>query len=102
MIYSTEKSMRDLGDKLDAETKSEIEGKIEELRKVMDGEDEAAIKKATDDLSQASHKLAEKLYQQQSQQGGAQAGGAQSGGTQAEGKSQEDEDVVDAEYTEQK
>ncbi|MBS3779356.1 MAG: molecular chaperone DnaK, partial [Desulfovermiculus sp.] len=103
LIYSTEKSMRDLGDKLDATTKSEIEGKIEELKKVMEGEDEEAIKKATDELSQASHKLAEKLYQQQSQQGGAQAGGAQpGGGAQAEGKSQEDEDVVDAEYTEQK
>jgi molecular chaperone DnaK len=53
-------------------------------------------------LSQASHKLAEKLYQQQSQQGGAQAGEAQDAGGQGEGKTQEDEDVVDAEYTEQK
>jgi molecular chaperone DnaK len=102
LIYSTEKSMRDLGDKLDAETKSDIEGKIEELKKVMEGEDEEAIKTATDALSQASHKLAEKLYQQQSQQGGAQAGGTQDAGGQSEGKTQEDEDVVDAEYTEQK
>jgi molecular chaperone DnaK len=102
LIYSTEKSMRDLGDKLDSETKRDIESKIEELKKVMEGDDEEAIKKATDALSQASHKLAEKLYQQQSQQGGAQAGGAQEAGAQSEGKGQEDEDVVDAEYTEQK
>ncbi|MFO7877583.1 MAG: molecular chaperone DnaK [Desulfovermiculus sp.] len=103
LIYSTEKSMRDLGDKLDSGLKSEIETKIEELKKVMEGEDEEAIKKATDELSQASHKLAEKLYQQQSQQGESQTGGASAGGgAQAEGKAQDDEDVVDAEYTEQK
>jgi molecular chaperone DnaK len=102
LIYSTEKSMRDLGDKLDSGLKSEIETKIEELKKVMEGEDEEAIKKATDELSQASHKLAEKLYQQQSQQGESQAGGASAGGAQTEGKAQDDEDVVDAEYTEQK
>lgn len=109
LIYSTEKSMRDLGDKLDSETKTEIENKISELKKVMEGEDEEAIKKATDELSQASHKLAEKLYQQQSQAGGAgaaggsgQAGAGGTGSDQAQGGGQSDEDVVDAEYTEQK
>jgi molecular chaperone DnaK len=72
----------------------------------MEGEDVDAIKKATDDLSQASHKLAEQLYQQQSQgqAGGGAAGGA-GGAEQAGGggaQSSQDEDVVDAEYTEQK
>ena len=103
LIYSTEKSLRDLGDKVEASVKSDIESKIEELKKVMEGEDEEAIKKATDDLSQASHKLAEQLYQQQSQGGGAgqagDAGAGAAGGAQAQ---TEDEDVVDAEYTEQK
>ncbi len=104
LIYSTEKSLRDLGEKVDASVKSDIESKIEELKKVMEGEDQEAIQKATDDLSQASHKLAEQLYQQQSQAGGAgqagdAGGGAAGGGAQA---GTEDEDVVDAEYTEQK
>ena len=103
LIYSTEKSLRDLGDKVEASVKSDIESKIEELKKVMEGEDQEAIKKATDDLSQASHKLAEQLYQQQSQGGGAgqagDAGAGAAGGAQAQ---TEDEDVVDAEYTEQK
>jgi molecular chaperone DnaK len=105
LIYSTEKSLRDLGDKVDPSVKSDIESKIEELRKVMEGEDQEAIQKATDDLSQASHKLAEQLYQQQSQAGGAgQAGdaGSGAGGGSAQGGGSEDEDVVDAEYTEQK
>jgi molecular chaperone DnaK len=102
LIYSTEKSMRDLGDKLDSALKTDIENKIQELKKVMESEDEEAIKKAMDDLTQASHKLAEQLYQQQSQSGaGAEsAGGAGDQSQSAAG--QEDEDVVDAEYTEQK
>jgi len=105
LIYSTERSMRDLGEKLDDSLKSEIDSKIQELRKVMEGEDVEAIKKATDELSQASHKLAEQLYQQQGQAGAAQ-GGAQGGaaGAQEQGSAQgqDDEDVVDAEYTEHK
>lgn len=102
LIYSTEKSMRDLGDKLDSSLRSDIENKIQELRKVMEGEDEEAIKTAMDDLSQASHKLAEQLYQQQNQSGG-EGGAAGAGGEQSQaGSGQEDEDVVDAEYTEQK
>ncbi len=102
LIYSTEKSMRDLGDKVEPDLRGSIESKIEELKKVMEGEDEEAIKKATDELSQASHKLAEKLYQEQSQAGGAGEGaGPQEGAEQAQAQSQE-EDVVDAEYTEQK
>ncbi len=109
VIYSTEKSLRDLGDKVDANLKADIENKIQELKNVMEGEDEEAIRKATDDLSQASHKLAEQLYQQQQQgqaggsgsQGAAGAGGGSEQG-QSGAQGQGDEDVVDAEYTEQK
>ncbi len=104
LIYSTEKSMRDLGDKLESSLKSDIESKIQELKKAMEGEDVNAIQTATDNLSQASHKLAEKLYQQQSQSE-AQAGASGAAGeeqTAGQQKQQDDEDVVDAEYTEQK
>lgn len=98
LIYTTEKSMRDLGDKVESDLRGEIENKIEALKKVKDGEDLDAIKKASDELSQASHKLAEKLYAQQ-QQGGAEAGAGQTQqGQPGQGQSQgqEDEDVVDA------
>ncbi|MCF8106470.1 MAG: molecular chaperone DnaK [Desulfohalobiaceae bacterium] len=101
LIYSTEKSMRDLGDKVESDLRSDIESKIEALKKTMENDDEEAIKKASDELSQASHKLAEKLYQEQAQSGEAAgaAGGEETAGGQAQGQ---DEDVVDAEYTEQK
>jgi len=102
LIYSTEKSMRDIGDKLDAALKADIEEKIAELKKVMEGEDEAAIQRAMEALTQSSHKLAEQLYKQQQQAnaGAGTQGGAEAG--QQGGNSGGDEDVVDAEYTEQK
>jgi molecular chaperone DnaK len=106
LVYSTEKSLRDLGDKVEAATKSEIEAKVEHLKEVMKGDDPETIKKATDDLAQVAHKLAEKLYQQQGgQPGGPQAGpgaGAGPGGPEAPHGHGKDEDVVDADYTEVK
>ena len=97
LIYGTEKSLNDLGDKADAALKSDLEGKIAALRKEMEGEDTDAIKAATEELAKASHKLAEQLYQQQSQNAGAQPGGAagaQPGGNAGNGG----DDVVDADY----
>ncbi len=101
LIYGTEKSIADLGDKLDAATKADIEGKIEALKKVMDGSDADAIKSASEELSRASHKLAEQLYQQ-SQQG--QPGAGPEAGPEAghAGSAKGDDDVVDADYTEVK
>ncbi|MBG0775013.1 MAG: molecular chaperone DnaK [Desulfovibrionaceae bacterium] len=103
LIYSTEKSLRDLGDKVDASLRGDIEAKTESLRKAMEGEDVEAVKKASDTLAQAAHKLAEQLYAQKAQSGeaGPQAGGP---GPQAGAKTggQDDEDVVDADYTEVK
>ena len=100
LIYGTEKSLSDLGDKVDAALKSDLEGKIAALRKLLEGEDAQAIKNSTDDLAKASHKLAEQLYQQQAQsaagagQAETEAGRASSNGN--------NEDVVDADYTEVK
>ncbi|MFO7818596.1 MAG: molecular chaperone DnaK [Desulfovibrionales bacterium] len=104
LIYTTEKSLRDVGENIDAATKSEIEGKIEELKKIMEQDDEEAIRKATEDLAQSSHKLAENLYNQQNKE--QQAGGQQGGQQEQSGSSSQgggdDEDVVDADYTEVK
>ncbi|MGE9986058.1 molecular chaperone DnaK [Desulfovibrio sp. SGI.169] len=103
LIYGTEKSLADLGDKADAAVKSDIEGKIASLRKLMEGEDAAAIKNATEELAKASHKLAEQLYQQQAQQSAGTAGGqpGSAAGADASAGSGND-DVVDADYTEVK
>ncbi|GAB6060532.1 molecular chaperone DnaK [Desulfonatronum parangueonense] len=101
LIYATQKSITDLGDKLDSVLRGEIEAKIENLKKLMEGDDEAEIRKASEELAQASHKLAEQLYAQKSgAEQGAQPGG-QAGSSQASG-SKKDDDVVDADYTEVK
>lgn len=99
LVYSTEKSIKDLGDKIDSETKNQIESAISALKQAMEGEDTEAIKQKSEELTQASHKLAEAMYQQASQAGAeAEPGteGAQTGGGAA------DDDVVDADFEEVK
>ncbi len=100
LIYATEKSLKDLGDKVDFGTKTTVENKIEALKKVMEGTDTDAIKHACDELTQAAHNLAELLYQNaQAQQGGQATGAGQQGQANAGKK---DDDVVDADFTEVK
>ena len=64
MVYQTEKTMQELGDKLDPAEKSEVESKLGALKQALTGTDTAAIKSATEALTQAFYKLSEKLYQQ--------------------------------------
>ena len=73
LIYSTEKSIKDLGDKVDEAIKTQAQDAIEPLRKAMEGEDPEEIKRLSEALTQASHKLAEAMYQQASQEGAAGA-----------------------------
>ncbi|MCU0598876.1 MAG: molecular chaperone DnaK [Desulfobacterales bacterium] len=101
LIYSTEKSINELGDKVDGDTKSKIQEISGKLKKAMEGEDKDEIKRLSDELMQASHKVAEAMYQQASQAGGQQSGAQGGGASQAHGAS-EDEDVVDADYEEVK
>jgi molecular chaperone DnaK len=102
LIYSTEKSIKDLGDKIDAATKEKIEAAIEPLKKAMEGDDVAEIKRLSEELTQASHKLAEAMYQQASQADQQQAGADAAGGPEQPGPSASDEDVVDADFEEVK
>ncbi|MDZ7833291.1 MAG: molecular chaperone DnaK [Desulfobacterales bacterium] len=103
LIYSTEKSLNELGDKVDAGTKSQIEEIIGRLKKEMEGDDAEKIKSLSEELTQASHKLAETMYQQASQSAEQQAGAGEAGGTsQSQGGGAEEEDVVDADYEEVK
>ena len=101
-IYQTEKTMKELGEKLDASTRSDIETAIQGLKTAMEGEDAAEIKKMSEELMQASHKLAEQVYSQatQGQAGEAGAGGGPEAEAGAAGA--QDEDVVDADFEEVK
>jgi molecular chaperone DnaK len=98
LIYSTEKSIKELGDKVDGGTKAKIEEAISGLKKAMEGDDPAEIKRLSDELTNASHKLAEAMYQQAS--AGQQKAGAE-GESTGHGASA-DEDVVDADFEEVK
>ena len=98
MVYSTEKSLKEHGDKIDAVEKGNIENKLAELKKLMEGEDAEAIKKGTDELAQASHKLAEAMYAKKEGAGGDAAAGAEHAGS----AKPKDDKVVDADFEEVK
>jgi len=102
LIYSTEKSIKDLGDKIDAATKGKIELAIEPLKKAMEGDDVTEIKRLSEELTQASHKLAEAMYQKASQADQQQGGAGAARGAEQPGSSGSDEDVVDADFEEVK
>jgi len=102
LIYSTEKSIKDLGDKVDATLKKQAQEAIEPLRKAMEGEDPEEIKRLGEALTQASHKLAEAMYQQASQDGAAGAEGGPQGNPQQDAAGSQQDDVVDADFEEVK
>ncbi len=105
LIYSTEKSLKEVGDKLDAGARGDVETALAELKRVSENGTADEIKSASDKLQQASFKMAELLYQKTgtsgdgatSQNGAAEGAAAQDGG--APGPS---EDVIDAEFKEAK
>jgi molecular chaperone DnaK len=99
LIYQTEKSLKELGDKVDATLKSSVDDVIERLKKAMEGTDADEIKRLSEELTKTSHKLAETMYAQASAagQGSAQAGPESAQGESTAGK---DEDIVDADFEE--
>jgi len=99
LIYSTEKSVKEVGDKLDDATKSSIDQAVENLKKSLEGEDTEEIKRLTEELTQASHKLAETIYANANQEQGQEQPGPDS---DAEGDAPKDDDVVDADFEEVK
>jgi molecular chaperone DnaK len=90
LVYSTEKSLNEHRDSLDEATVSEIESKLAEVRTALDGEDASAIRTKAEDLMQASHKLAEAVYQRV--QADQQPTGAADGG---DGAGESDDEVVE-------
>ncbi|MFV9615773.1 MAG: molecular chaperone DnaK [Gammaproteobacteria bacterium] len=96
MIHGTEKSIKDLGDKVEAAEKAAAESAIAELKTALEGDDKDAIEAKTQALTEAAGKIAEKAYAEQAQEGAAQPGAEQAEGATA------DDDVVDAEFEEVK
>ena len=94
LLYQTEKTLKDLGDKVEAADKSSIEEKLSALRAVKDGADIEAIKKATEELTEAFHAVSSKLYQQAGPEAGPDMGGANAGNSDAP----KDDNVVDADF----
>ncbi len=96
-IYSVEKNIKDFGDKIEVSEKTKIEEAIAKLKKAIEGDDLEAITRAQEELTNASHKLAEAMYAKTSQEapgGGSQ--GAAGGAGEASGK--KEDDVVDADF----
>jgi molecular chaperone DnaK len=99
LAYSVEKTLGESRSKLQESEAKPIEEAISLARKAIEGEDAGQIRTAMDALTRESHKLAERLYKEQTAAGGAAAGGAASGTDGADGAAPQQGDVVDAEYT---
>jgi molecular chaperone DnaK len=101
LIYTTEKSLKEYGDKIDASEKQKIEEGVAALKKALEGNDADEIKKASETLMQASHKLAEAVYAK-AQGAGGEHGGAEPHAQEEAGSAPKGEKVVDADFEEVK
>jgi molecular chaperone DnaK len=101
LLYATEKSLKDLGEKVDDDTRGKVEAAMADLKTALEGEDLSDIQAKSEALTQASHKLAEAMYQQTAQ---AEQGppGADAGSQDTAGGGSADDDVVDADFEEVK
>jgi molecular chaperone DnaK len=109
LVYSTEKSLAEHRDDVDAETATNIEAALEKAKQTLESEDLEALKAVTEELTQASHKLAEAMYaraakeqQQGNPQDGPQAGPGAGDGESGDGQPQDKENIVDADFEEVK
>jgi molecular chaperone DnaK len=94
LIYNTEKTMREMGDKISKEDKDRIQKEIEATRKAIESNDIDKIKAATEKLTQVSYEIFGRIYQQQARA----SGGASGQDAPGKGKRAKDDDVVDADY----
>ena len=97
LVYTTEKTLKELGDKIPASDKTLLEGMVADLRKALEGTDTEAIKRATEMLTEKSYEVFGKIYQQQQQQG-QQPPHAPNDGTSYGPNEGGDDNVVDADY----
>ena len=98
LVYSTEKTLKDLGGKVSSSDKSMLEGLVADLRKALEGTDTEAIKRATETLTEKSYEVFGKIYQQQSQQDPQQPPHGPNDGTSYGPNDGGNDNVVDADY----
>ena len=98
LLYQTEKNLKEHGDKISADDRTKIEEAVTALKKAMEGNDPDAIESATQNLTTASHKLAEEMYKKASASAG--PGDAGAAGAESPNGAKTDEKVVDAEFEE--
>ena len=99
-VYGVEKMLKEHGDKISGDEKSNVESALADAKKALEGTDPAIMKSAAERLTQASHKLAEAMYKASQAQAGGPGAGAAGGPAGGDGASQQkkDEGVIDAEY----
>ena len=112
LIYRTDKSFKELGDKLSDEEKKELEDSLEQGRSALKGENKAELESSLERITKSSHKLAELMYKQASETSEQPTNGADQGqdeGAEADlsadsssddTQKKDDDDVIDAEFTE--
>ena len=102
MVFQSEKTLGEIGDKIDASEKADLQAKIDALKEALKGTDIEAIKTKQDELQKVFYAVSEKLYQAQAQAAqGAQAGpGPDMGGAANAGSTNADPNVVDADFKE--
>src|ERR1700742_1255202 len=102
MIHSVEKSVKDLGDKVDGAERAKVESAISDLRTALKNDDQGVIEKKTDALAQASSAIAQRAYASEQQAGAGGPDAAAAGAAGAQGSAAGRDDVVDAEFEEVK
>jgi molecular chaperone DnaK len=98
MVYSIEKMLREHGDKISGQERSDVENALADAKKALEGTDSAAMNKARETLTSASHKLAEAMYKSQTPPQGGPTPGADGAGPSGGAEQKKDEGVIDAEY----
>jgi len=99
LVYATEKTLKEMGAKVDGSVRMEIDDAVANLKRALKGDDAAAIRQLTEVLTRASHRLSESMYKQpENTHGGGPQTGQGTGGQP--GAKAPDDDVVDAEYQE--
>jgi molecular chaperone DnaK len=101
LVYTTEKSLAEFGDKIDPNTRAQVEGAVGDLKRAMEGDNVAEIKRLTETLNHASHAMAQGMYQQAGPSAGQQSAHSDSS-AYGPAASPDNDEVVDAEYEEVK
>ncbi len=102
LIYSTEKTLREMAEKVDAKMRQDIEAQVQNLKQAMEGSDRDAIQREMDQLTTVSHKLAEEAYKKAAEQQAAGAGPGAGPQETGDAAKKPDDDVVDADFHEVK